>query len=423
MAQLSDDCFAFGGALLGLEEARRQIAAMFRPVTAIETVDLRDAVGRVLASQITARIDLPPQGNSAVDGYAFRHADLAGSGETVLPLQGRTAAGQRPANVAAGMASRIFTGAVMPRGLDTVMMQEDCTATETSVTLPGGLRRGANTRRAGEDLAAGARALSAGRRLMPPDLALLSAIGLSRVPVRTRLRVVVFSTGDELVEPPATLMPGQIYDANRVMLLALLARLGVLAVDGGILPDRMEATAAALREAASGCDLILTSGGVSTGEEDHVRAAIEAVGKLAFWRVAIKPGRPVALGEISTREIGGGEVAGKPLLGMPGNPVAALVTFTALGRPLIDRLSGAVYAPPPAMRAVSGFAYRKKAGRREYVRVTFDGDGVARLFPKEGAGIITSLTEGEALMVLPEEMVELRPGDTAPVIAMGLLHG
>jgi molybdopterin molybdotransferase len=418
MAQLSDDCFAFGGALLALEEAQRQIAALFRPVTAIETVDLRDAVGRVLASHITARIDLPPQANSAVDGYAFRHADLASAGDTKLTLQGRTAAGHRPASVAPGMASRIFTGAVLPRGLDTVMMQEDCVATDTAVTLPGGLRRGANARHAGEDLAAGTRALSAGRRLMPPDLALLSAIGLARVPVRTRLRVAVFSTGDELVEPPSTLLPGQIYDANRVMLLALLARLGVIAIDGGILPDRMEATAAALREAALGCDLILTSGGVSTGEEDHVRAAIEAAGKLAFWRVAIKPGRPVALGEI-----GGGEIAGKPLLGMPGNPVAALVTFSALGRPLIDRLSGAVHAPPPAMRAVAGFGYRKKAGRREYVRVTFDASGVAQLFPKEGAGIITSLTESEALMVLPEEMTELRAGDTAPVIAMGLLHG
>jgi molybdopterin molybdotransferase len=183
--------------------------------------------------------------------------------------------------------------------------------------------------------------------------------------------------------------------------------------DGGILPDRTEATADALRSGALSHDLLLTSGGVSTGEEDHVRAAIDTAGRLAFWRVGIKPGRPVALGEI----------AGVPLLGLPGNPVAALVTFSALGRPLFDRLGGGVYAPPPAFRAVSGFAYRKKAGRLEYVRVTIDPQGVAHRYPKEGAGIITSLTESDALMALPESMTALAPGDSAPVIPLGLLHG
>jgi molybdopterin molybdotransferase len=413
MAQLTDDCFAFGGALLPLAEAQARIAALFRPVTGVETVPVRDAVGRVLASDVTASIDVPPQLNSAVDGYAFRHADLKQDGPTTLGLQGRTAAGQRPASVGHGHASRIFTGAVMPHGLDTVMMQEDCEATDTTVTLKPGLKRGANARPAGEDIAKGMRALPFGRRLMPPDLALISALGLARVAVRMPLRVVVFSTGDELTDAPGPLPPGRIFDANRAMLLGLLTRLGADSEDGGILPDRTDATGTALNEAAGRCDLILTSGGVSTGEEDHVRAAVEATGRLAFWRVAIKPGRPVALGEI----------AGVPLLGLPGNPVAALVTFAALGRPLFDRLAGGVYAPPPLLLAQAGFSYRKKAGRIEYVRVSFDERGVAQRYPKEGAGIITSLTESDALMELPEAMTELSPGDTAPVIPLGLLHG
>jgi len=413
MAQLTDDCFAFGGALLPLAEAQARIGALFGCVVGTQSLPLHHAVGRVLAGDILADVSLPPYANSAVDGYAFRHADLADSGETRLPLTGRLAAGQLPQAVPPGHATRIFTGAVLPEGLDTVMMQEDCRLEDGAVILPPGLRRGGNARPVGEDIARGARALPAGRRLMPPDLALLAAIGLSQVSVRTPLRVTVFSTGDELVDPPAPLRPGRIYDANRAMLLGLLTRLGAQTTDGGILPDQRDATAAALRKAAGQSDLIFTSGGVSTGEEDHVRGAIADSGDIAFWRVGIKPGRPVALGRIGDT----------PLLGLPGNPVAALVTFSALGRPLFDRLCGAIYQPPPTLLARAGFAYRKKTGRLEYVRVTLDADGIAHRFPKEGAGIITSLTEADALMALPESMTTLTPGDQAPVIPLGLLHG
>lgn len=413
MAQLTDDCFAFGGALLPLVEAQAHIASRFGTVTGTETLTLRQGCGRILAHDVAAPIALPPQPNAAVDGYAFAQADLRRDQPTTLPLHGRTAAGQRPALVPAHHASRIFTGAVMPDGLDTVMMQEDCQATAETVILPAGLRRGANARPAGEDIAEGATALNTGRRLMPPDLALLAGLGIATVTVRRKLRVTVFSTGDELTDTPGPLAPGRIFDANRAMLLALLDRLGAQVTDGGILPDNATATAEALRHAAARSELIITSGGVSTGEEDHVRAAIAVAGRLEFWRVAIKPGRPVALATL-------GDTA---LLGLPGNPVAALVTFQALGRPLLDRLAGAVHRPPPMLRAVAGFAYRKKAGRLEYVRVTLDASGVALRYPKEGAGIITSLTESDALMALPESMTQLSPGDTAPVIPLGLLYG
>ncbi len=247
-------------------------------------------------------------------------------------------------------------------------------------------------------------ALAAGRRLGPAELGLLAALGQSALPVRRRLSVALFSTGDELREPGQTLAPGQIYDANRFMLSGMLARAGVLVSDGGILPDHPGALAEALVGAAAQHDLIVTSGGVSTGEEDHVRNVITAHGSLSFWRLAIKPGRPVALGQIGRT----------PLIGLPGNPVAALVTFVAVARPLIEALTGTLPRVPRRFPAVSGFSYRKKRDRREYVRVSLEtgDDGPPRLrrFPKEGAGMLTSLTETDGLAELPEALTQLEPG-------------
>ena len=411
MAQLSDDCFAFGGALLPLAEAQAHIMSRFACVVGTETVPAVDACGRILAADFVAPINLPGQANSAVDGYAVHHADLAADASTILPVLGRVAAGHPAATaLPRGYAARIFTGAIMPAGPDTVMMQEDCEILPEGVRLQPGIRRGANCRTAGEDVARGTLALRAGKRLLPPDIGLLAALGQSQVTVRRALTVALFSTGDEIAEPPAPLRHGQTYDANRYMLAALLRRLGAVVIDGGILPDDAIITAQALAETPA--DLIITSGGVSTGEEDHVRAAIEAAGTLEFWRVAIKPGRPVALGEIG----------GTPLLGLPGNPVAALVTIATVGQPLLDRLAGALYAPPLRFSVSSGFGYRKKSGRREYVRVRIV-DGVAQRYPKDGAGILTSLTESDALMELPETMTDLAPGDVAPCIPLGLLYG
>jgi molybdopterin molybdotransferase len=414
MAQLSDDCFAFGGELLTVAAATRAISTI-DCVAAAECVRLDAADGRVLAEDVIAPIDLPPFDNAAVDGYAVRLADVRDG--AALPVDGRLAAGAviaeplRPAT-----ARRIFTGAALPAGADTIFMQEDVRLDgEGRVHLPAGLKQGANTRPKGEDIGAGARALRQGQILRPQHLALAAALGLPKLAVRAPIRVALFSTGDELVDAGLPTSAGQRYDSNRVLLAALTRRTGALVSDLGILPDRRDAVAAALADAAHGHDLILTSGGVSVGEEDHVRSAVEASGRLTFWRLAIKPGRPVAMGT----------VAGTPFVGLPGNPVAAFITFVHVARPLIAALSGARVEPVARFPVRSEFSYRKKAGRREYVRVRIEqgGDGflTAHKHPVEGAGILTSLTETAGLVELPEPVTRVAPGDTVFYLPYELL--
>jgi molybdopterin molybdotransferase len=415
MAQLSNDCFAFGGALMSIDEATALIAARLSAVAAIETVPLIEADGRILAQDLTAPIDLPPFDNSAVDGYAVRFADLDPRG-TVLAVRGRVAAGAAAAAPAeTGVAVRIFTGAPMPDGFDTVFMQEDVRpAANGSVSLPAGLKRGANRRLAGEDIRKGARALSAGRSVTPQDLALLAALGMPAVAVRRKLRVAVFSTGNEIVSPGEPLGQAKIYDSNRFMLQALLRRRACEVTDLGILPDAREPVARALTAAAGSHDLLITSGGVSTGEEDHVKAAVEQAGTLTFWRLAIKPGRPVAMGVVQ----------GTPFIGLPGNPVAVFVTFAHVARALIARLAGESFTPPTPVLVRSGFAYRKKEGRREYVRASLTGvDGPsAQKHPREGAGVITSLTESDGLVEMPEAVTRVEPGDMVGFLPFELLR-
>ena len=414
MAQLSDDCFAFGGKLLSLDAALGVIAADVRPVAGVESVGLDAADGRVLAEGVTSPVDLPPFDNAAVDGYAVCLADLDGA---AVPVAGRIAAGAPATDaLAPGTAWRIFTGAALPPRADTVFMQEDVRIDEQGrLRLPAGLRRGANTRPRGEDVARGSAALPAGRRLRPQDLALAAALGVPRLTVRAAIRVALFSTGDELVEPGAPTGPAQRHDSNRVLLAALARRAGGVVTDFGILPDRRDAIEAALCAAAQGHDLILTSGGVSAGEEDHVRAAVEAVGRLVFWRLAIKPGRPVAMGA----------VGGVPFIGLPGNPVAAFVTFAHIARPLIAALSGAPVRTPAASKVQAAFSYRKKAGRREYVRVRVvagaDGTLQAHKHGVEGAGILTSLTETDGLAELAEPVTAVTPGDSVGFLPYEML--
>jgi molybdopterin molybdotransferase len=418
MAQLSNDCFAFGEELMRLEEAIQLLRERLPLIAGVETVDLLAADGRILATPLEAPIDLPPFDNSAVDGYAVRHADLNPAGATRLPVLGRVAAGHSPRDYeAAKGAVRIFTGAHMPAFADTVFMQEDCERLAGGdIAVPPGLALGANRRRSGEDLARGTVALTAGRRLCSEDIGLAAALGVSRLTVRRRLRAGVFSSGDEIQSPGERLRPAGLYDANRFLLQSLLGRLDLEVADLGILPDEHATVSLALSEAAVNHDLVITSGGVSTGEEDHVRGVLDTLGPLVFWRLAIKPGRPVMMGI----------VAGTPVIGLPGNPVALFVTFAAIVRPLIASLRGEAWRPAQPMPVRAGFHYRKKAGRREYVRVTVqqeaDGEVTAQKHPVEGAGVLTSLTRSQGLVELGETVRTIEPGDRVGFIDFGLLR-
>jgi molybdopterin molybdotransferase len=405
MAQLSDDCFAFGGPMMSVDEAVAMIAARVSAVDDVETVALAAADGRILASGISAPLPLPPFTNSAVDGYAVRSGDLPPKEEAAFPVTGRVQAGASvPAPVKPGHAVRIFTGAPMPQGADTVFMQEDVRLDQGRVVLPAGLKPGANVRPAGEDVAAGHSALKSGQRLRPQDVALVAAFGLTHVDVRRRIRVAVFSTGNELVSPGAPRASAQLFDSNRFMLMAMLGRLGCEVSDLGILGDDRAALATALQKVAHAHDLILTTGGVSTGEEDHVKASVEDVGTLVLWRMAIKPGRPVAMGIIG----------GTPFIGLPGNPVASFVTFVHVVRPTVLALAGAEQHPLVPMPVRAAFSYKKKIARREYVRVNLrkgeDDVLEAVKFPREGAGLLSSLVDTDGLVELGEEITQVQPG-------------
>ena len=390
-----------------LDEALAELLAQAAPLAGTDTVNTFDADGRVLAQAATSPLQVPPNDNSSMDGYAVRCADVPAAG-VELPVAQRIPAGAF--GVAAGTAARIFTGAPVPEGADAIVMQEDCEALDGDrVRVNAVPAQGQWIRRAGEDITRGAEVLAAGTRLTPAELGLAASIGLGTLQVARRPRVALFSTGDELVMPgdvpPAQMKPGAIYNSNRFFLRAMLLRLGCEVSDLGIVPDRREATVAALGEAAQGHDLILTSGGVSVGEEDHIKPAVERLGTLQLWQIAMKPGKPFAYGQIPHA---GGSAH---FMGLPGNPVSSFVTFGLLVRPFLLRLQGVRDVAPKAIAATAGFDWPRADKRREFLRVRQGADGTLELFPNQSSGVLTSAAWADGVVDNPAGQTIAR-GDT-----------
>ncbi|MFY3384448.1 gephyrin-like molybdotransferase Glp [Paracidovorax sp. MALMAid1276] len=397
-----------------LDDALAELLAHAAPLPGTDTVATFDADGRVLAQNCISALHVPPQDNSSMDGYAVRSADVSAPG-TLLPVSQRIAAGSAGEPLAPGTAARIFTGAPVPPGADAVLMQEDCEAVEpASVRIHAVPRPGQWIRRAGEDITRGAVVLAAGTRLSPAELGLAASIGLHQLPVARRPRVALFSTGDELVMPgevpPEQMRPGAIYNSNRFFLRAMLLRLGCEVTDFGIVPDRRDATIAALRDASSAHDLILTSGGVSVGEEDHIKPAVESLGRLDLWQIAMKPGKPFAYGT----------VGGAHFMGLPGNPVSSFLTFALLVRPFVLRLQGVHQVAPQCVAARADFAWPKGDKRREFLRVRHNAAGGLDLFDNQSSGVLTSAAWGDGVVDNPAGQT-IAPGDVVQYIAFSEL--
>ncbi|WP_295537356.1 gephyrin-like molybdotransferase Glp [uncultured Pseudacidovorax sp.] len=395
--------------LMPLDEALARLLAQAQPLAAIEDCNTFDADGRVLAKDLIAALTVPPADNSAMDGYAVRTADCAAPGAELRVAQ-RIPAGSTGEPLAAGTAARIFTGAPVPPGADAVVMQEDAEALPEDgslgrVRVQAVPRAGQWIRRAGEDVQRGSVVLAAGQRLTPQALGLAASIGFATLPVRRRPRVAMLSTGDELVMPgtivPEAMPPGAIYNSNRFFLRALLLRMGCEVQDLGLVPDRLEATIDGLRAAASQNDLIITTGGVSVGEEDHVKAAVQSLGTLEHWALAIKPGKPFACGTIARPAI---EEGGRDLChvcGLPGNPVSSFMTFLLLVRPFLMALLGARHTVPAAVQMMAGFDWPRPDRRREFLRARIGADGRLELFANQSSGVLTSTVWGDGVIDNP----------------------
>ena len=395
---------------LSADEARDRMLAEVAPIAGHEFLPLRSALGRILAADIIAPHDVPAHDNSAMDGYAVNFASLAGTGETRLAVVGTAYAGNAFSGlVGKGQAVRIMTGGVLPAGADTVVVQEVTRVEDGVVIVPAGQRIGQNTRQAGEDLARGAVALAAGKRLGPAELGLIASLGVVEVAVKRRLRVAFFSTGDELASLGTPLAPGQIYDSNRYTLHGLLSRLGADVIDLGVVPDRPEALEATLLEAAGVADAIITTGGVSVGEADFIKEILAKVGEVKFWKLNIKPGRPMAFGKVGQAW----------LFGLPGNPVAVMVSYTQFAVDALLRLAGLDPLPErPLLSVLAANAIRKQPGRREYLRGTvtaLDGRWQVKTAGNQGSGVLRSMSEANCFVVLPEDCAGVQAGDSVTI--------
>lgn len=387
--------------LAPLEDALSHLLSEAPVVTRIETVDLAGSLGRVLAENHYVPADVPPADNSAVDGYALRKQDL--NGQQAIPVSARIPAGAAPQALAPGSAARIFTGSEIPEGADSVVMQERVEVTDAGIVVQAEVTEGQNIRRRGQDLARGDLALSKGTRVRPHEMGLLASMGIARVAVLARLKVAVLSTGDELVDPGTPLAPGQIYNSNRFTLLGLLAEAGCEVVLCETLKDQREATRDTLLRAAETADLIITSGGVSVGEEDHVRAVLEETGHLSLWRLAIKPGKPLAFGAIG----------GTQVLGLPGNPASVLVTFLVVGMPYIRKRQGRNPAGPTGERLPADFSVAAPSARREFVRArkeARESGTVVAAYPNQSSGVLSAACWADGLAAVPENTT-VNPGD------------
>ena len=392
-------------AMLAVREALDFLLAAARPVLEVENIPTLEANGRVLARAVVSGMNVPGHDNTQMDGYAVRAADCA-SGDATLTVTQRIPAGHVGTPLLPGCAARIFTGALIPEGADAVVMQEQCEAKEALVTIRHAPKVGEWIRRTGEDISVGSVILAAGTRLRSQELGLAASIGMAELAVRRKLRVAVFFTGDELAMPGEPLAPGAIYNSNRFTLRALLENLGCEVRDYGIVPDALAATRNVLRQAADGNDLIITSGGVSVGEEDHIKPAVEAEGKLNMWQIAVKPGKPLAFGEVGQAFF----------LGLPGNPVSSFVTFLLFVRPFLLRLQGAeVPAQPRGMQLRADFAWPKADRRNEFLRAKLNAQGGLDLFPNQGSGVLTSTVWGDGLVDNPPGN-PIAPGDVVRFI-------
>tara|TARA_Y100000588_G_C14179808_1_gene893100 strand:- start:20 stop:1276 length:1257 start_codon:yes stop_codon:yes gene_type:complete len=405
MTQLSNDCFKHNNKRISLEKAISILNKKIKCIKKAKKIELDKALGRILSKDIISKINVPPFNNTAVDGYAFKYQDTNKKKETSLKLSGRIIAGMDlNKKIKRGEIIRVFTGAKIPRDLDTVIMQEDCNVNKDQIIIKPGIFKGANIRKKGEDIKKGKKIKSKGSKLKAQDIALIASIGLKKIEVFEKLKVGIFTTGNELFEPGSKISKSGIYDSNRYCLKFLLETINCSVKDYGIKKDNKILIKKTIKKISKECDLIITTGGMSVGEEDYVRKVVEENGSLNFWNIAIKPGRPVALGNIFK----------KPFIGLPGNPVSVMITFFKIALPTINKLSGFVSAKEKNFIVTTDFNFKKKSGRKEFLRVKIEkninGQIKIKNYPNSGSGVFTSMVETDGLIELPEKLTYLKKG-------------